>query len=39
MYSDTPTTFCLQSVRDNAGEQQTGKKPETRVYEVGLTQI
>jgi len=39
MYSVTPSTSCLQFVRDNAGEQQTGKKPETRVYEVGLTQI
>jgi len=39
MYSVTPTTSCLQILRDNAGEQQTEKKPETRVYEVGLTQI
>jgi hypothetical protein len=39
MYSVTPSTSCLQSVKDNAGEQQTGKNLETRVYEVGLTQI
>jgi hypothetical protein len=39
MYSVTPSTSCLQSTKDNAGEQQTGKKPETRVYEVGLTQM